>query len=171
MAAGSFIFHSAPSCSWGRSFPTRSVSQSDGQFGHLGDVSASFRVFPAEVKTETFRGKKIQLDKNTVLFIFVNIKAPQTSDLDLLLEDTCLSAKHCWNTRAEWTHVLGHYPAANSHKDSSLWNVLEGEELPSILGTLGALFLSLQKSHFIWAPQQQRVGEPCQMQNRNEQCL
>lgn len=94
MAAGSFIFHSAPSCSWGAGHPflTRPVSQSDGQFGHLGDVSAPFQVLPAEIKRERVLGEKKQLNKNTALFIFVNTKAPQTCDLGLLLEDTFVSA-------------------------------------------------------------------------------
>lgn len=103
-APGSFIFHSAPSHSYGGDHcsSTPSCFQPDDHFGHLGDFSAPFQVLPAETRErerETFRQNRLSGDTN--LFIFSSTKALKTFNLYSLSEDICLSANHCVNARAE----------------------------------------------------------------------
>lgn len=123
---------------------------------------------------ETLREKN-QLNKNPVLFIFVNTKAPQTFDLDLLLEDACMSARHCWNTRAEqngptcWAITQLLIPADRAASD------LECAGRTGAASHFGHVW-ELCSFNFRGAilsghPSSQRAGQPCQMQTSNEQCL
>lgn len=135
-----------PSCSWGAGHPflTRPISQSDGQFSHLGDVSTPFQVLPAEIKRERLLGKKTTQQKHCPLYFCKHKSSPNLwfgfafrghlHVCKALLEH---------QSQAEWTHVLGNYPSANSHKESSLWSGMcwkDGSCQP-LWAHVGALFL------------------------------
>lgn len=57
--------------------------------------------------------------------------------------------------------MLGNYPSANLHKQPLIWNVLEGRELPTALGTCGSFVpLTSEEPFYLGTPAASEWGSP-----------
>lgn len=176
LAARSFFFHSAPSHSWeaGHPFSTCPISQPHGQFGHLGDVSAPFQVLPAEIKRERILGKKTAQQNHWPLYFRKHKSSPNLwfgfAFRGHLHACKALLEHQSW---AEWTLVLGNYPTANSHKQSSLWSGMcwkdrSCQPLWAHVG-LGFVPLTSEEPFYLGTPAAREWGSPvkCKIEMSN----